>query len=271
MLASNIEKLLKALHKHEVEFVIIGGAAAVIQGSAYVTGDLDICYSRNDQNLKNLEMALAPYNCSLRGAPKNLPFRLDAVSLKSGLNFTLTTDLGALDLLGEVAGLGGYAELLSFSEELELYGIGFKVLTLEGLIKNKRIVGRQKDLMLLPELEALLELRESKNKLKWNSVICEAIRKKAVIQFDYHGITRAVEPQSHGISTAGNEVIRGIQINPRSTSGKPIEGRLYMVSEMSDLKQTNETFLTPGPHFNPNDKGMSYVHCSLAQVHKAGD
>lgn len=107
MLATNIEKLLKALYDQELEFVIIGGAAAVLHGSAYVTGDLDICYSREKENLKRLATALAAFNPSLRGAPKDLPFQLDVDSLKSGLNFTLTTDLGDLDLLGEVTGARG--------------------------------------------------------------------------------------------------------------------------------------------------------------------
>ena len=164
MLAANLEKLLKALSEQQVEFVIIGGAAAVIHGSAYVTGDLDICYSREKENLTKLAAALASFNPFLRGAPKDLPFKVDAESLKSGLNFTLTTDLGDLDLLGELAGLGGYTEVLSFCEELELYGVPFKVLTLEGLIRNKRVVGRAKDLRLLPELEALLAIRESQKK-----------------------------------------------------------------------------------------------------------
>ena len=164
MLATNIEKLLKALYDQGVEFVIIGGAAAVLHGSAYVTGDLDVCYSREKENLKKLATALAPFKASLRGAPKNLPFRLDADSLKSGLNFTLTADLGDLDLLGEVAGLGGYADVLSFSEELELFGMRCKVLTLVGLITSKRAVSRAKDLRLLPELEALLEIRRSQKR-----------------------------------------------------------------------------------------------------------
>jgi predicted nucleotidyltransferase len=164
VLASNIEKLLRALYEHEVEFVIIGGAAAVVHGSAYVTGDLDICYSREKENLKKVTTALAPFNPWLRGAPKDLPFELNADSLNAGLNFTLTTDLGDLDLLGEVTGLGGYGEVLPSSEELELFGMHCKVLTLEGLIKNKRAVGRAKDLRLLPELEALLEIRKSQEK-----------------------------------------------------------------------------------------------------------
>jgi hypothetical protein len=80
------------------------------------------------------------------------------------LNFTLTTDLGDVDILGEVTGLGSYEKLLPVSEEMEVFGLGCKVLTLEGLIKAKKVAGRTKDLMLLPELEALLEIRKSQKK-----------------------------------------------------------------------------------------------------------
>lgn len=159
-----VESFLKELHRLGVEFVIIGGMAAVAHGSAYLTLDLDLCYSRKKENLEKLTQALAPFHPSLRGAPPDLPFTLDVSALRAGMNFTLTTDLGDLDLLGEVAGLGDYAGVLSFSEELELYGMRCKVLTLEGLIKNKRAVGRAKDLRLLPELEALLEIRKSQKK-----------------------------------------------------------------------------------------------------------
>lgn len=159
-----VEDLLKELHRLHVEFVIIGGMAAVAHGSAYLTLDLDLCYSRKKENLERLSEALAPFHPLLRGAPPDLPFSLDISALKSGLNFTLTTDLGDLDLLGEVAGLGDYVQLLSFSEELELYGMACKVLTLEGLIKTKKAAGRRKDLMLLPELEALIEIRKSQKK-----------------------------------------------------------------------------------------------------------
>jgi len=162
--ATDVEKILKALHNRGVEFIIIGGAAAVLHGSAYVTADLDVCYSREKENLNKLATALAPLNPSLRGAPTNLPFKLDADSLRSGLNFTLTTDLGDLDILGEVTGLGSYEAALEFSEDMEFFGIGCKVLTLEGLIKSKRAAGRSKDLRLLPELEALLEIRKSQKK-----------------------------------------------------------------------------------------------------------
>jgi len=161
---NDVEKLLKALHNEGVAFVIIGGAAAVLQGSAYVTADFDLCYSRTKENLEKLARALAPFHPLLRGAPPDLPFCLDVNALRSGLNFTLTTDLGDLDILGELTGLGGYQEALAFSEDMEIFGIPCKVLTLEGLIRTKRAVGRAKDLRLLPELEALLEIRKSQKK-----------------------------------------------------------------------------------------------------------
>ena len=164
MTPTDVEKLLKALHEQTVDFVVIGGAAAVLQGSAYVTNDLDICYSREKANLEKIAKVLAPLNPSLRGAPKDLAFRLDADSLAFGLNFTLSTNLGDLDLLGEVAGLGGYAAVLSFSEEMMLFGMPLRTLTLEGLIRSKKAAGRGKDLRLLPELEILLRIRKTKNR-----------------------------------------------------------------------------------------------------------
>ena len=108
---------------------------------------------------------------------------------------------------------------------------------------------------------------KSQKKLKWHPIICKAIKRKVVIRFKYREgrEDRTVEPQSHGISSAGNEIIRGVQTYPRDPSGKLIEGKLYIVSLMSDLKETGETFSAPGQHFNPNDKGMIYIHCSLEQ------
>lgn len=159
-----VEDLLKELNRLGVDFVIIGGMAAVAHGSAYLTMDLDLCYSRTRENLEKLAEALPSFQPSLRGAPPDLPFRLDAAGLRSGMNFTLSTNFGDLDILGELSGLGGYAEALLFSEEMELYGMRCRVLTLEGLIKTKKATGRPKDLMILPELEALLEIRKSQNK-----------------------------------------------------------------------------------------------------------
>jgi len=153
-----LELILRQLTSHEVEFVIIGGVAAAARGSVRPTYDLDLCYRRAPENLERLADALAPLHPKLRGAPENLPFRWDARTLQQGLNFTLQTDAGAIDLLGEVTGLGAYDQVLSASEVMELYGMPVRVLTLQGLITAKRATGRPRDLEHLLELEALLEL-----------------------------------------------------------------------------------------------------------------
>jgi hypothetical protein len=151
--------LLLALIEHQVDFVMIGGMAAVAQGSAYVTADLDVCYRRQEENYIRLSEALAPFKPRLRGAPEGLPFVLDAPTLKAGLNFTLTTEAGDIDLIGEVTGLGRYENVRRYAEELTLYGQSVRVLNLDGLILSKEAAGRPKDLTLLQELRTLKALR----------------------------------------------------------------------------------------------------------------
>jgi predicted nucleotidyltransferase len=158
--ATQLEALVGLLADGDVEFVVVGGLAAVVHGSAYVTHDVDVCYGRSATNVERLCGALAPVHPTLRGAPRGLPFRLDPPTVAAGLNFTLDTDLGALDILGEVQGLGAYTEVAEHSETVDLFGRSVRVLTLEALIRAKRAAGRRKDLLLIPELEALLELRK---------------------------------------------------------------------------------------------------------------
>lgn len=159
-MAPNFEKLLALFGDAKVEMVVIGGVAMNAQGSAYVTFDLDLCYRRTKENIVRMCDALAPYQPRLRGGPENLPFRFDAGTVKRGLNFTLTTSLGDLDLLGEVTGIGSYDAVLQTSEWREIEGKKYLVLSLAGLIQAKRAAGRKKDLNALPELEALRDLKE---------------------------------------------------------------------------------------------------------------
>ena len=102
----DFEQALTALAEARVRFVIVGGLAVTIHGSSYVTFDLDFCHARDRENLSRLAQALVPYHPRLRGAPTDLPFCFDEETLKGGLNFTLTTDVGDIDLMGEVAGVG---------------------------------------------------------------------------------------------------------------------------------------------------------------------
>ncbi len=149
--------LLRLLTRGGVEFILVGGAAATAHGSVRLTRDLDIVYRRTPENLARLVACLAPHRPYLRGAPPGLPFQFDRDTLQHGLNFTLTTDLGSLDLLGEITGGGGYEELLPHSIRLTLYGVECWCLGLKHLIKVKRAAGRPRDLDAVAELEALLE------------------------------------------------------------------------------------------------------------------
>ncbi|MBC7931213.1 MAG: hypothetical protein H7Z38_11685 [Rubrivivax sp.] len=155
-----LKQALEAFARYDVEFIIVGGVAMNLHGSAHVTFDLDICYDRRRTNLKRIVAALAPYRPRLRGLPENLPFVWDEQMLQSGTNFTFTTDLGDIDLLGEVAGVGSYSDAFSSSVIVPLYGIECRMLTLDSLIASKRAAGRPKDLLALPELEALREVAE---------------------------------------------------------------------------------------------------------------
>lgn len=155
-----LEETLQALYDHAVEFVIIGGAAMQLQGSARLTDDLDFCYARNRRNLERLAAALAPFHPRLRNAPEGLPFRFDAPTIERGMNFTLATDLGPLDFLGEVSGLGSYEAVLAASETMNILAMPSRVLSLPGLIKAKLAAGRAKDLEAVRELESLREGRE---------------------------------------------------------------------------------------------------------------
>jgi hypothetical protein len=159
-----LEETLRALFDAGVEFVLIGGAAMQVQGSAHLTDDLDLCYARTAKNLERLASALAPYHPRLRNAPENLPFRFDAATIKRGLNFTLMTDLGALDFLGEVAGLGGYEEVKKNSDLIKIFALDCQILSLPGLIRSKKAAGRARDLEVIPELEGLLDLRDRSQK-----------------------------------------------------------------------------------------------------------
>lgn len=127
-------------------------------GSGHLTRDLDICYERSPGNIERLVEALKPYHPRLRAVPADVPFCFDAETLTRGLNFTLATDLGDIDLFGEVPGIGPYQSLRALSSGLELFGRPCNVLTLDGLIQSKRVSGRPRDIAALPELEALREL-----------------------------------------------------------------------------------------------------------------
>jgi predicted nucleotidyltransferase len=151
---------IRLLSTGGVRFIVIGGVAAAIHGSAHITFDLDVLYSRTPENISALANALAPIRPYLRGAPQGLPFHLDGPTITRGLNFTLETTLGDLDLLGEVTGGGTYEQVLPDSMTGTIDDVEFRCVSLRRLIIMKRAAGRRKDLNVIAELEALLEEQE---------------------------------------------------------------------------------------------------------------
>jgi hypothetical protein len=154
---TDFARLLQALVGGGVEFIVIGGVAATAHGSAHVTVDLDIVYRRTPENVARLALALSPLAPYLRGAPPGLPFRFDTETILRGLNFTLVTQAGDLDVLGEATGGGTYEALLSHSELRAVVGLDVRFVDLETLIRLKRAAGRPKDLERIAELEAIVE------------------------------------------------------------------------------------------------------------------
>jgi predicted nucleotidyltransferase len=152
---TDFERLLRVLTQADVEFIVIGGFAATAHGSAHVTVDLDVVYRRTPANIDRLVHALELLEPYLRGAPPGLPFRWDGDTIRQGLNFTLTTRAGDLDLLGEATGGGTYEALLPHSERREVGALDCRFVNLETLIRLKRAAGRPKDLERIAELEAL--------------------------------------------------------------------------------------------------------------------
>ena len=154
---TDFRALLSALTGAGVEFLIVGGAAATAHGASRLTLDLDVVYRRTPANIERLAASLRHLDPYLRGAPPGLPFHCDHETISRGLNFTLSTVAGDLDLLGEITGGGNYDDLLPDTIVLELFGFRCHCLSLSRLIQVKRALGRPKDLDAIAELEAINE------------------------------------------------------------------------------------------------------------------
>lgn len=154
--------LLKALVERGVDFVLVGGMAGIALGSSYPTYDLDVAYARDDANLERLAQALAGLEVSLRvnGQAADLPFVADARSLANGANFTFVTEFGMFDVLGDLAGVGSYADLRRDATVQEVEGFPIRVASIDHLIAMKRAANRAKDKLMLLEYIDLADVRK---------------------------------------------------------------------------------------------------------------
>ncbi len=150
-------RALSELVRGGVRFVVIGGIAGRLWGSPSVTNDLDICYARDEENLRALGATLVALHARLRGAPRDVRFVVDARTLAGGSSFTFVTDAGNLDCLAEPVGTRGFDDLAQAAERVDLDGFSVLVVSLDDLIRMKRSSGRAKDRI---ELEVLGALRD---------------------------------------------------------------------------------------------------------------
>lgn len=153
-------RAIRVLIDRRVRFVVIGGFAGRIWGSPTVTNDLDVCYARDETNLRALAGALVELHARLRGVTDVVPFQLDAAGLRAGDHFTFVTDAGNLDCLGHPAGSGGFDGLMRTAVMVDLDGLRVHVAPVEDLLAMKRASGRPKDRVEVEILAALLEERE---------------------------------------------------------------------------------------------------------------
>jgi hypothetical protein len=161
LIVTDFELTLKMLSERGVNSVVIGGYAATPHGSAYLTRYLDICYERTPENMERLLSAFSPYRPRLRGAPEGLPFVFDVQTLSNGMSFTLATDFGDIDLLSHVSGLGEFPAVA-----LDDFHAAVRRRVSSGFSRFphpfEKGHGQNKDLNVLPELEALKEMHAPK-------------------------------------------------------------------------------------------------------------
>ncbi len=153
----DMELLLERLIKHKIDFVIVGGFAAVAYGVTLVTQDIDICFDFSVDNLLRLQQALDDLNPVHRMTPKRLPLALTAEKCKGLKNVYLSTDWGQLDCLGQIKGIGEYEEVVRQSDEIELDIGTCRILTIQALIAAKRAMNRPRDKEAVLQLTAIKE------------------------------------------------------------------------------------------------------------------
>jgi hypothetical protein len=147
--------ILAELARGGVDFVVIGGVAGGAHGSSYGTFDLDLAYARDPENVERLASVLRSLGAVLRGAPPDLPFQLDARTLAAGANFTFSTRLGAVDILGDPGGAPPYERLRADAVTIEVRGLQVRVASLDHLIAMKEAAGRTKDRLMATEYRVL--------------------------------------------------------------------------------------------------------------------
>ena len=160
---ANLEGLLERLVRHEVEFVVIGGYAAMAHGSTYITLDVDVCTPLTGTNLERIHAAFADLHPCHRMTPQKIPFTLPADMEHGFKNVYLKTDLGQIDCLGSLPDVGDYEFTKAHSISMKLAFGECRFLDCPTLIHAKEIVGRPKDFLVAKQLRAILDANSPPN------------------------------------------------------------------------------------------------------------
>jgi predicted nucleotidyltransferase len=157
----NLTDILSLLAKHDVDFVVVGGYAVAAYGSSFVTQDVDICCDFSTDNLLRLQKALGEMHPVHRMTPKRLPLVLTKEKCEGLKNLYLDTDIGQVDCLGSVLGIGDFEEVKQRSVSVLIDGFECRLIKLSALIEAKKAMGRPRDLAAVQELEAIREKMKS--------------------------------------------------------------------------------------------------------------
>lgn len=155
----NFTNLLKILKAKEIEFVIVGGFAGVMYGCTTFTLDIDICLNFTRENLLKLQQALSGLNPVHRMTPNKIKLELNEQNYSEFKNLYLDTDLGILDCLGYLDGVGDFQKVFSKSRQVEVDNLVFNILSIDALIESKRYLHRPKDMQVIAELEIIKNIK----------------------------------------------------------------------------------------------------------------
>lgn len=156
---SDLRSLLHRLAGAGVDFVIVGGYAGVVHGCTYVTQDIDIACDFSPTNLLALQQALTDLHPVHRMTPGRQPLALTPENVGEFKNLYLDTDLGRLDCLSYVEGLGDYEQVRRAAERFEAEGVAFRVLSIDALMTAKKAMKRPRDREAIRQLQTIQRLR----------------------------------------------------------------------------------------------------------------
>lgn len=151
--------ILNALHRSDVNFVVIGGVAGYLFGSNLPSANLDVCFASDVANRQHLAAALGEIHAELRGGE---PVKVDDQTLESDAVLTFKTDFGILRCIRTPLGTDGYDDLRTNAERMEIDGASTYVASLQDLIRMKEVSNRPKDQFALEALRVTQRVRRKR-------------------------------------------------------------------------------------------------------------